>query len=46
MDEGVDEGVALAVLLGVCGGAAGYVGLPSILSALQLHGTEAELAAA
>ena len=41
-----NQAVLLAVLLGVCGGAAGYIGLPSILSALQLRQEEARLAAA
>ncbi len=41
-----NQSILLAVLLGVCGGVAGCVGLPSILAALQLRGQEADLAAA
>ena len=41
-----NQSMLLGVILGVCGGAAGYFGLPYILEALQLHGETAEFAAA
>jgi putative MATE family efflux protein len=41
-----NQALLLGVLMGVCGGAAGYLGLPYILEALQLHGETAEFAAA
>jgi putative MATE family efflux protein len=41
-----NQSLLLGVVMGVCGGAAGYFGLPYILEALQLHGETAEFAAA
>jgi putative MATE family efflux protein len=41
-----NQSLLLGVALGVCGGVAGYFGLPSILGAMQLHGETAEFAAA
>jgi MATE family, multidrug efflux pump len=40
-----NQAILLAVVLGVCGGTLGYFGLPSLVTALQLRGAEAELAA-
>ncbi len=40
-----NQSILLALVLGVGGGAAGCLGLPYILEALQLHGEEAALAA-
>jgi putative MATE family efflux protein len=40
-----NQALLLGVLMGVCGGAAGYFGLPYILEALQLHGETAGFAA-
>ncbi len=41
-----NQSILLGVVMGVCGGVAGYFGLPYILEALQLHGETAEFAAA
>ncbi len=41
-----NQSVLLGVVMGIYGGIAGYLGLPLILEALQLHGEAAEFAAA
>jgi putative MATE family efflux protein len=41
-----NQSILLGVVMGVCGGVAGYFGLPYTLEALQLHGETAEFAAA